>query len=184
MKIYSQSLLRCQRKDQTHLLFELLNLLAMDVTSYFPSTSENVLYEKVETLESSSNILETTTIPNLQDIDILASLLDAKKGDLSVTFDLWMTKVKNEEVARTKIEDDSVKMKESLSRQLQGGIITYNEYIDLDYINRLWIKLLNTMKWYQLGTVCNKRDVISLLLELLELKQISKQIFIDTVTEL
>ena len=156
----------------------------MEVNAYFPSTSENVLYEKVETLESSSNITETTTIPNLQDIDILASLLDAKKGDLSATFDLWMTKVKNEEVARKKIEDDSVKMKESLSRQLQGGIITYNEYIDLDYINRLWIKVLNTMKRYQLGTVCNKRDVISMLLELLELKQISKQIFINTVSQL
>ena len=156
----------------------------MDVTSYFPSTSENDLYEKVETLESSSNFPETRTIPNLQDIDILANLLDAKKGDLTATFDLWMIKVKNEEAARKKIEDDSVKMKESLDRQLQEGIITYNEYIDLDYINRLWIKVLNTMKRYQLGAICNKRDVISLLLELLELKQISKQIFIDTVIEL
>ena len=162
----------------------LLVYLKMEANTYFPSTSENVLYEKVETLESSSNFPETRTIPNLQDIDILANLLDAKKGDLTATFDLWMIKVKNEEAARKKIEDDSVKMKESLDRQLQEGIITYNEYIDLDYINRLWIKVLNTMKRYQLGTICNKRDVISLLLELLELKQISKQIFIDTVIEL
>ena len=95
-----------------------------------------------------------------------------------------MIKVKNEEAAGKKIEDDSVKMKESLGRQLQEGIITYNEYIDLEYINRLWIKVLNRMKRYQLGTVCNKRDAISLLLELLELKEISKQVFIDTVTEL
>ena len=99
MKIYSQSLLRCQREDQTHLLLELLNLLAMDVTSDFPSTSENVLYEKVETLESSSNFPETTTIPNLQDIDILANLLDGKNGNLSTTFDSWMIKVMNEDLS-------------------------------------------------------------------------------------
>ena len=86
--------------------------------SYFPSTSENVLCEKVETLASSSNSLETTTVPNPQDIVILANLLDVKKGDLSATFDSWMIKVKNETV-RNKIEDDCVKMRESLGRQLQ-----------------------------------------------------------------
>ena len=92
-------------------------------------------------------------------------------------------KVKNE-TPRNKIEDDSAKMRESLARQLQEGILSYNEYIDLEYINRLWIKLLNMIKRYQLGIVCSKKDIISLLLEMLELKQISKQIFIDTITEL
>ena len=175
MKIHSHSLLRYHRGDQTNLL------LVMD--SFFPSTTENVIFEKVETLESSSNFPETATLPNPQDIDILANLLDTKKGDLNATFDLWMVKVKNE-TSRNKIEDDSAKMRESLARQLQEGILSYNEYIDLEYINRLWIKLLNMMKRYQLGTVCSKKDIISLLLEMLDLKQISKQIFIDTITEL
>ena len=60
--------------------------------SFFPSTTENVIFEKVETLESSSNFPETATLPNPQDIDILANLLDTKKGDLNATFDLWMVK--------------------------------------------------------------------------------------------
>ena len=139
-------------------------------------TNENVHFE---VLESSSE-----AVPNHQDVDILASFLNEKKGDLSATFNSWMVRVKNGEVARKKIEEDSAEMKETLSKQLHEGMISYNEYLELEYINRLWIKLLNTMNIYRLGTVCNKRDVVSILLELFNFKQISNEAFINAIMEL
>ena len=55
----------------------------MDATTYLPTTSGDVkiLYE---TIQSSSDIpTDAVTIPNPQDIDILSSLLDSEKENLS-----------------------------------------------------------------------------------------------------
>ena len=68
----------------------------MDATTYSLTTSGDVkiLYEKVETIQSSSDIpTDVVTIPNPQDIDILSSLLDSEKENLSTVFDSWLIKV-------------------------------------------------------------------------------------------
>ena len=102
--------------------------------------------------------------------------------DLNTTFDDWMTKVLDNEVGKT--TDLKKKINESLSRQLQDGLLSYNEYIDLEYIGILWIRLLDSIPRYHLGCVVNKRNILSVLLELFELKQISKTLFIESVLQL
>ena len=59
------------------------------------------------------------------------------KADLEAKFDDWMTKVLDDEAGRTRTTDVSKKINESLSRQLQDGLLSYYEYIDLEYIGRL-----------------------------------------------
>ena len=106
------------------------------------------------------------------------------KADLEANFDDWMTKVLDDEAGRTRTTDVSKKINESLSRQLQDGLLSYYEYIDLEYIGRLWIRLLNSIHRYHLGCGCNKRDILSILLELFELKQIPESLFIESVLQL
>ena len=156
----------------------------MDATTYLPTTPGDVkiLYE---TIQSSSDIpTDAVTIPNPQDIDILSSLLGSKKENLSTVFDSWLTKVSDNESERRKNIEWSRKINDSLNHQLQNGFLSNEEYIDLEYISRVWIKLMNATSTYNLGTICNKKDILSLLLELLELKQISKSVFIESVLQL
>ena len=171
------------------MLVKFLNLLALDATTCLPTTTRDakILYEKVETIQSSSDIptgTEAVTVPNSQDIDILSSRLDSKKENLGTVFDSWLTKVSDNESERRKNIEWSRKINDSLNHQLQNGFLSNEEYIDLEYISRVWIKLMNATSTYNLGTICNKKDILSLLLELLELKQISKSVFIESVLQL
>ena len=77
-----------------------------------------------------------------------------------------------------------MKITESLSRQLQDGLISYYEYVDLEYIGGIWIKLLMLINSYKLGCTSNKKDIASLLVELFEFKQISKSLLIETILQL
>ena len=104
--------------------------------------------------------------------------------DLNTIFNEWMTKVLDDEPVKTRTADLSKKIKESLSRQLQDGLLSYPEYIDLEYISRLWMMLLNMIHRYRLGCQSNKRDILSILLELFESKQIPKTLFIESVLQL
>ena len=104
--------------------------------------------------------------------------------DLNTIFNEWMTKVLDDEPVKTRTADLSKKIKESLSRQLQDGLLSYPEYIDLEYISRLWMKLLNSIHRYHLGCVGNTRDILSTLLELFESKQIARSLFIESVLQL
>ena len=94
-----------------------------------------------------------------------------------------MTKVLDNDSERKKNIEWGRKLNESLNRQLQNGFLSKEEYIDLEYNGRVWIKLMNAINTYNLGSVCNKRDILSLLLELMELKQISKTDFIEYVLQ-
>lgn len=154
-------------EDNTKTLLEDISDIP-DVTTISCSKEDSV---KIETVVEKSG-------------DILANLLDSKKENLSTSFDSWMTKVLDNEAERKKTLNLSAKIKESLSRQLQDGLLSYYEYIDLEYTGRIWIRLLNTVNAYHLGSACNKKDILSLLLELLELKQISKELFIESALQL
>ena len=101
--------------------------------------------------------------------------------DLNTTFNTWMSNVLDNEAGRT--SNLKKKITESLSRQLQDGLISYHEYVD-KYIGGIWIKLLLLIKSYNLGCTSIKKDIASLLTELFELKQISKNLLIETILQL
>ena len=99
--------------------------------------------------------------------------------DLNTTFNAWMSNVIDNEAGRT--TDLKKKITESLNRQLQDGLISYHEYVDMEYICGIWIKLLLS---YNLGCTSIKKDIASLLVELFDLKQISKSLLIETILQL
>ena len=83
-----------------------------------------------------------------------------------------------------RISDSKTKITESLSRQLQDGLLSYHEYVDLEYIGGAWIKLLLLINSYNIGCVPIKKDIASLLVELFELKRIQRSLLIKTILQL
>ena len=55
--------------------------------------------------------------------------------DLNTTFNEWMSKVLDNEAGRT--SDLKKKINESLSRQLQDELLSYYEYVDLEYMGEV-----------------------------------------------
>ena len=97
-------------------------------------TRQRVLNNEHIKLDVIPTVTEAVTIPNPQDIDILASLLDTKKGNLSTVFDSWMKKVLDKESERKMNIEWSRKINDSLNRQLQDEFLSNAEYIDLECI--------------------------------------------------
>ena len=101
--------------------------------------------------------------------------------DLNKRFIEWMSKVLDN-VGRT--SDLKKKINEPLSRQLKEGLLSHYEYVDLEYIGGVWLKLLMLINSYNLRCVSIKKDIVSLLVELLELKQITRSLLIETIRQL
>ena len=118
--------------------------------------------------------------------DLVTTVLDDKvidsSIDLNTTFNAWMSNVLDNEAGRT--SDLKKKITESLSRQLQDGLISYHEYVDMEYIGGIWIKLLQLIKSYNLGCASIKKDIASLLVELFELKQIQRSLLTEIILQL
>ena len=118
--------------------------------------------------------------------DLVTTGLDDKvidsSIDLDTTFNKWMSKVLDCEAGRT--SDLKKKINESLSRQLQDGLLSHYEYVDLEYIGGIWLKLLMLINSYNLGCVSIKKDIASSLLELFELKQIPRSLLIEAIFQL
>ena len=129
--------------------------------------------------ENQVNILDVNT--TLDDLVTNIEVVDSSI-DLNTTFNAWMSKVLDNEAGRT--SELNNKITESLSRQLEDGLISYYEYVDMQYIGGIWIKLLLLIKSYNLGCTSIKKDIVSLLMELFELKQISKNLLIETILQL
>ena len=113
--------------------------------------------------------------------DILANLLDGKRENVSSTFDSWVVKLLENEKKKTTDLNEKVRM--ALGQQLQEGLLNYQEYIDLEYVGRVWTELLNKLNMYKLGSTCCKKDILSLLLELYDLRQVSKELLIEIVLQ-
>ena len=129
--------------------------------------------------ENQMNILDVNT--TLDDLVTNIEVVDSSI-DLNTTFNTWMSNVLDNEAGRT--SELKKKIAESLSRQLEDGLIGYHENVDMQYIGGVWIKLLLLIKSYNLGCTSIKKDIASLLTELFELKQISKNLLIETILKL
>ena len=124
---------------------------------------------------------ECEVVASSHDIDILANLIDGKRENVSSTFDSWVVKLL--ENGKKKTTDLNEKVRMALGQQLQEGLLNYQEYIDLEYVGRVWTELLNKLNMYKLGSTCCKKDILSLLLELYDLRQVSKELLIEIVLQ-
>ena len=82
------------------------------------------------------------------------------------------------------IEDSRENIFTELQRKVDVGIISEKDSIEFEYIADLWLNLYKSFICRSAGATFADRDVINYLIELYEVKQISKELFVQIVLEL
>ena len=93
-------------------------------------------------------------------------------------------RIVNVEECLKKSTDIRKSVVDSLNRQVLDGLISEQDSIELEYICDLWVNLYKSVLCKTVGADFSDRDVLTYLLELYTLDQISKKFFIDTALEL
>ena len=152
-------------------------------------TNINNLEEYLDDLEAKSTIVEPPS-----SIEEPSSCIEEPPKSLEADDNAWMDiqdcmndwtkKVIDSETRSSRSKNYLDVVEESLDRQVKDGLISYREFVDLQYIGKLWARVLNTTAAYTLGADYSKRDVITTLLDLYTLKQISTTSFVEAVLKL
>ena len=105
-------------------------------------------------------------------------------ADLESALNNWTQRVLDAESKHSRSRNLRTTIEESIHRQQLDGFLTAHDIAELRYITDVWIKLLNAVSCYGVGCEFLKRDIITLLLELYTVKQITSSLFIDTCLKL
>ena len=130
--------------------------------------------EKVEERESIQTVSSSTLEVNQTDA----------WTDIGEALHRWTEQVLDAETRREKTASFRESIEASLQRQQLDGFLTTHDISELRYIADLWTNLLNCTSSYTIGCKFVKRDIISYLLELYKLRQISDRLFIETCLQL
>ena len=76
------------------------------------------------------------------------------------------------------------KIEQLLSRQLQDGLISNIEYVNLSHTKFLWTSTSCALATHSVGCKTSRRQIISNLVELYSLKEIGREELLDIITEL
>ena len=91
----------------------------------------------------------------------------------------WELKVAD--IPPVKAEEFRKRLEDSLHQQMHDGSITYLQYLDLKRIVDLWVRLASNLQVHFVGSRVGKREIIDILLELYNLKQMSYEELIDLI---
>ena len=104
--------------------------------------------------------------------------------DIVIALNSWTAQIIDAESRIKKTLDIRKSVLDSLNRQVLDGLISEQDSIELEYICDLWINLYTSFLCTSSGAEFTDRDVLTYLLELYSLKQISKNFFINIALEL
>ena len=88
------------------------------------------------------------------------------------------------EIKIRRVEDSYKNLIVDLQRKVDAGIISEEDSVKFKDIAVLWLNLYKSFICRSAGATFADRDVINYLIELYEVKQISKDFFVQTVLEL
>lgn len=104
--------------------------------------------------------------------------------DITEALESWSHRILNVETGIKRTSDLRQEILNTLQRQVLDGLITEQDSIELEYVVDLWFNLYKTFLCRSIGTDFTDRDVLTYLLELFSLKQISKDFFIQVSLQL
>ena len=110
--------------------------------------------------------------------------MDEVLSDIVNALESWTDRIVDVESRIKKTQDIRKGVLESLNRQVLDGLISEQDSIELEYTCDLWINLYKTFICKSSGADFSDWDVLTYLLELYSLKQISKKFFINIALEL
>ena len=104
--------------------------------------------------------------------------------DISQALELWSQQLHNVETKIRRVADFQETLVADLRRKVDASIISEQDSIEFEYIADLWLNLYKSFTCRSAGATFADRDVINYLIELYEVKQISKELFVQIVLEL
>ena len=110
--------------------------------------------------------------------------MDEALSDIVNALESWTNRIVDIESRIKEIQDIRKNVLDSLNPQVLDGLISEQDSIELEYACDLWINLYKTFLCKSTGADFSDRDVLTYLLELYSLKQISKKFFINIALEL
>ena len=110
--------------------------------------------------------------------------MDDVLSDIVIALESWTDQIIDVESRIKKTQDIRQRVHDSLNRQVLDGLISEQDSIDLLYTCDLWINLYKSFLLKSAGVEFSDQDVLTHLLELFSLKQISKKFFINIALEL
>lgn len=151
---------------------------------------ENLGKEEKERTSITANITESVlqtsndnnTNENIVQCNIKAT--DSLWNDITNACESWSSKVLDAESNQSTSATFQQTIEDSLRRQQLDGFLCSQDLSELRYVAQLWTELLNASSCYALGCIFVKRKILTILLELYTLKQITNDLFIDACLKL
>ena len=98
--------------------------------------------------------------------------------------DNWTQRIVDTETRQSKCTTFQQRISESLDRMRGDGLLNHHDIAELQHVTNLWSHLLAAASCYTVGCAFAKRDVITLLLELYSLKQLTSDLFVEACLQL
>ena len=103
--------------------------------------------------------------------------------DIASALENWTQRILDVESRHSKSADFRQRIEESLIRQQKDGLLSYYDLDELRYVADLWKNLLDATSCYAVGCAV-KKDIITSLLDLHSLKQITSSVFVNACLKL
>ena len=104
--------------------------------------------------------------------------------DVELALNNWLQQISYVELNLKTTKSLQLGVDESLDRMRKDGPLSFQKLDELKSIGNLWRELIELLSCYNIGIVANKRRIIELLLRLYTLKQISIDVYLNTVLQL
>ena len=104
--------------------------------------------------------------------------------DIESAFHHWTDQILDSESRYEKSRSYRESVEASLRRQQLDGFLNHQDVAELRYIADLWTNLLNCISSYTIGCEFVKQDIITYLLELHKVRQVTDTLFIETCLRL
>ena len=104
--------------------------------------------------------------------------------DISQALEVWSHRILDVETKIKRVTDFRETLVGDLHRKVEDSIISEQDSSEFEYITDLWLNLYKSFLCYFAEADFADRDVITYLLELYGLKQISKELFVQIALEL
>ena len=104
--------------------------------------------------------------------------------DISQALENWSHRILDVETKVKRVKDFRETIVADLHRKIEDGVISEQDSLEFEYITDLWANLYKSFLCRSAGADFADRDVITYLIELYGLKQISKELFVQIVLDL
>ena len=104
--------------------------------------------------------------------------------DIADAMNQWTQKILDAETRYSRTVSFRENIEASLQRQLLDGFLNHHDIAELRYIADLWTNLLHSTSSYSIGCEFAKRDIITFLLELHKVRQITDCLLIEACLKL